>query len=259
MTIFAWGKSDTGRKRQHNEDSLLVSGCGNLDVGASLVAIADGMGGHVGGACASSLAVEVIAREVRAADLDHAPVASVADGGEPAAAVAIREAARAAGRAIYDLAQADPSLKGMGTTLTALLLHRGRGHLAHVGDSRAYLSRDGELRQISEDHSWVQEQAKAGYLTFEETRTSKFRHVITRSVGYEREVKIDVTTFPVLMGDCFLLCSDGLSGPVEEREMSEVLATRWYRDAPAALVDLANEKGGDDNVSVVVAYAANVG
>lgn len=250
MKILAWGRTDAGPKRSHNEDAFLVSD------EPALLAVADGMGGHVGGARASRLAVDVLLGELRAQRLDG-PVSYDGDV-EPVPLVALREAARAAGRAIYDAAQSDAAVRGMGTTLTALLVVEGRGFLAHVGDSRAYVFRDGSLQQVSEDHSWVQEQHKAGWMTFDETRTSKFRHVITRSVGYEREVKVDATTFPVHMGDAFLLSTDGLTTVVRDDEIADVLAARFYEDAPEALVKMACDRGGEDNVTVVVAYAANV-
>src|SRR5262249_16807412 len=119
----------------------------------------------------------------------------------------LKQATQVACAAIYDAAQADPSLQGMGTTLTALWFQRGRAYLAHVGDSRAYLIRDGRPQQLSDDHSWVSEQVRAGMMTEEEARESKFKHIIPRSVGFEREVMVDSAAIPVQAGDCFLLCS----------------------------------------------------
>jgi serine/threonine protein phosphatase PrpC len=175
----------------------------------------------------------------------------------PPAATILRSAARIAGRAIYDTAQGDPRLQGMGTTLTALMFHKDRAHLVHVGDSRGFLFRDGEIFQVTEDHSWIAEQVKAGVLSLEEARESKFRHIITRSVGFEREVDVDVLGVPVLPGDCFLLCSDGMSNHVETEEIGRILAATYYCRVPRLLVDLANDRGGDDNITVVLVYAAN--
>lgn len=251
MKILSWGRTDVGQKRDHNEDAFLVT------TSPTLVAVADGMGGHLGGARASKMAVEMLQQELSQVSL-CAPSPTEGDP-YPASVIAVREAARAAGRAIYDAAQADETLRGMGTTLTAIVFVEGWGILAHVGDSRAYLFRDGKLQQLSEDHSWVQEQHRAGWLTFDEVRTSKFRHVITRSVGYERDVKVDAVPFPVQMGDCFLLCTDGLSTFVNEAEIEAILASQFFEDVPDVLIALANSKGGDDNVSVVVAYAGNIG
>ncbi len=175
----------------------------------------------------------------------------------PAAATVLRAAARSAGRAIYDAAQGDPRLQGMGTTLTALLFHKDRAHLVHVGDSRAFLIRDGVAVQLTEDHSWVAEQVRAGFITEDEARESKFRHIITRSVGFDREVAVDLLGVPVLPGDCFLLCSDGMSNHVTPEEIGRVVASTWYAKVPQLLVELANDRGGDDNITVVLVYAAN--
>jgi serine/threonine protein phosphatase PrpC len=175
----------------------------------------------------------------------------------PAAATILRAAARAAGRTIFDAAQSDANLQGMGTTLTALLLHKDRAHLVHVGDSRAFLIREGVAVQLTEDHSWIAEQVRAGLITEDEARESKFRHIITRSVGFEREVTVDLLGVPLVPGDCFILCSDGMSNHVTPDEIARVVATTWYGKVPTLLVDLANDRGGDDNITVVLVYAAN--
>ena len=175
----------------------------------------------------------------------------------PPAATVLRSAARAAGRAIYDAAQGDSALAGMGTTLTAVLFHKDRAHFAHVGDSRAMLIRDGQVTQLTEDHSWIAEQVRAGVITESEAKESKFRHIITRSVGFEREVDVDLFGVPVQPGDCFLLCSDGMTNHVTAEEIRRVVTTTWYSKVPQLLVDLANDRGGDDNITVVLVYVAN--
>ncbi len=177
--------------------------------------------------------------------------------GPPPAAALLRAAARAAGRAIYDAAQMDLTLAGMGTTLTAALFHRDRAHLVHVGDSRALLIRDGEATQLTEDHSWIAEQVRAGVLSEGEARESKFRHIITRSVGFERDVDVDLIAVPVLPGDCILLCSDGMSNHVTAEEIGRIVRTTYYSKVPQLLVDLANDRGGDDNITVVLVYVGN--
>ena len=242
MKIIPYALSDVGRKRDHNEDSFLVRG----DVG--LYAVADGMGGHQAGERASRMALDTLAGELRPPDgnPDRKDVLA-----------SLRDATQAAGAAIFDAAQADPSLQGMGTTLTSLWFHRGRAYLAHVGDSRAYLFRDGRVQQLSDDHSWVSEQVRAGMMTEEEARESKFRHIITRSVGFEREVLVDGAAIPVQAGDCYLICSDGLSNYVEAEELARILTSRFYRDVPRLLVELANDRGGDDNITVVLIHVAN--
>jgi protein phosphatase len=169
----------------------------------------------------------------------------------------MREAAREACHSIFDMALEDAGLRGMGTTLTAMLYDSGRMHLVHAGDSRAYLFRDGRLEQLTDDHSWIAEQVRAGQMTEAEARESKFRHIITRSVGFERDVELDNAGVTVEPGDCFLLCSDGLSNYVENPELENILRSTWYRRAPQLLIDLANERGGDDNITVVVVCAAN--
>jgi serine/threonine protein phosphatase PrpC len=176
---------------------------------------------------------------------------------QPAAEIVMAAAARRAGSEIYEAAQADEKFKGMGTTLSAVLHHEGCMHYVHAGDSRIYLFRDGRIRQVTEDHSWIWQQVKLGAMSEEEARVSKFRHIVTRSVGFERHIEVDTGAVPLQAGDCFLLCSDGLSNYLSARELERVLATTWYRLAPRTLIDMANARGGDDNITVVVVYAAN--
>jgi len=255
MKLVSWGLSDVGRKRDHNEDAYVV----RPDRG--LFIVADGMGGHLGGDRASRMAVDVVAEEIERTLVQNGafqcPKAPQLPPEEAPAAVALRAATRAAGAAIYDVAQGDDRLQGMGTTLTALLFCNSRVHVAHVGDSRAYLFRDGQVVQLTEDHSWIAEQVRAGLLTEEEAKESKFKHIITRSVGFERDVQVDISAVPVLMGDCYLICSDGLSNLVEAKEMARILAANYYSRVPELLVDLANARGGDDNITVVLVYVAN--
>ena len=254
MRLVAWGLSDVGMKREHNEDALLI----NDDLG--LFVVADGMGGHSGGDRASRLAVETVEREVSNSDIDGAdgerrPGPSPDD----PAGVVLAAAARVAGRTIYETAASDPLLSGMGTTLTAMLVHQGRAYFAHVGDSRAYLFRDDRLEQLTVDHTWIEEQVRAGFMTRQEAKQSDLRHIVTRSVGYEEEVRIDLLAMPALMGDCFILCSDGLSNYVDGDQLRGYLNRSYYAEAPRALIDGANKLGGDDNVTVVLVYVANDG
>src|SRR5258708_5887307 len=241
MKLIPYSLTDVGRKREHNEDSYLV----RPEVG--LFAVADGMGGHQAGERASRMALDTLSEVLK-------PPAK-SDNREDVLA-ALRDATQAAGAAIFDAAQADPDLQGMGTTLTSLWFHGGRVYLAHVGDSRAYLFRDGRTQQLSDDHSWVSEQVRAGMMTEEEAKESKFRHIITRSVGFEREVMVDGAAIPVQAGDCYLICSDGLSNYVEGEELARILTSRFYREVPRLLVELANDPGGDGNNTVVVIHAA---
>src|SRR5688500_7090648 len=140
----------------------------------------------------------------------------------------MRIATRLVARTIHDQAQHRPELSGMGTTLTAALFHLDQMSICHVGDSRAYLYRDAKARQLTEDHSWVQQQIRAGLISPEDAIVSRFRNVITRSVGFEPEVEPDVMTLPLEMGDCLLLCSDGLSNYLSEDEIGSSLPGTFY-------------------------------
>src|SRR5579859_147501 len=192
MKLISYSVTDVGRKRDHNEDSFLVKD----DVG--LFAVADGMGGHQAGERASRLALDTLSSSLKTPAASSSLREDVLQ--------RLREATQAAGTAIFEAAQADPTLAGMGTTVTALWFFGGRAYLAHVGDSRAYLFRDGRAQQLSDDHSWVSEQVRAGMMSEDEARESKFRHIITRSAGFEREVLVDGAAIPVQAGDCYLLC-----------------------------------------------------
>lgn len=298
MRLWAWGQSDPGRKRERNEDSYLV------DTETGVLAVADGMGGHQGGATASRMAVEHLGREladargnferalaeqiragmrvteeieaVESMDAGHAqtipkfaPSAPTPNMGfEPTlragemqvfspALELMRGVVRRASTEIFEAAWIKPELRGMGTTLTAVLVHQGRAHLVHAGDSRCYMFRDGQLRQLTDDHSWIAEQLRSGSISEAEAKSSKFRHVITKSIGFERDIDADVKSVPVSAGDCFILCSDGMSNYIEHGELERIVAMTWYRKLPATLIELANGRGGDDNITVVVGLVAN--
>jgi serine/threonine protein phosphatase PrpC len=248
MKTRGWAITDVGRKRDHNEDSFLCSDA------LGLYAVADGMGGHLGGERASRMAVEIVERDVGRALA--AGLATAGDDPQPVAD-ALRASTGLAARAIYDAAHADAQHMGMGTTLISALFHGQHLTLCHVGDSRAYVYRDGHCRQLTEDHSWIQEQVRAGLLSPDDAMVSRFRNIITRSVGFEPAVEPDLITVPVEAGDCYLLCSDGLSNYLTAEEIGGVLTARFYGDAGPALVAMANDRGGDDNITCVVIYAAN--
>ena len=197
MRLLAWPATDVGRVRSHNEDSHLV------DVALGLYLVADGMGGHAGGAHASQLCVDVVDKVVRRG-LD--PLTHVAPELRTAAiAEMLSIAASEASARIHDQANTDHRLQGMGTTLTGLFVYGERGYVVHVGDSRAFLLRGGTCRQLTTDHSWLNEQILSGAMTEEEAAASDLKHIITRSVGFERQVDPDVLPLTINLGDAFLL------------------------------------------------------
>ena len=241
----AHGASDVGLRRERNEDSFLV------DPDLGLYVVADGMGGHAGGGTASKLAVATMQRYLQDVR-DEEPGLLFGAGAVAALRSVLREAVETACRAIYRTARAEPSLAGMGTTVTGALVQGRILVLAHVGDSRCYLVRGGAIRQLSEDHSLVNEQVKAGAMTPDEARTSRLRNVITRSVGYEEEVTVDLLDLDTEPGDTFLLCCDGLTNLVRDAEILDVVERSPLAQVPARLIALANARGGDDNITVVV-------
>ncbi len=248
--IHAWATTDVGRKREHNEDRYLVA----HDVG--LYAVADGMGGAASGEVASSLAVLTLDRRLRdrageraAFDLHADTGANTAD-----AAIALRDAVVFANDVVYQKGQADPCFRGMGTTTTSLLFDGGDAVVAHVGDSRCYLIRDHQILQVSEDHSLVNMQLKLGHITEDQAKTSPYKNVITRAVGVAERVEVDVVRVPVCDGDTFVLCSDGLSGLVADDEILRCVEENFLHRVVDLLVDLANERGGPDNITVVCCH-----
>jgi serine/threonine protein phosphatase PrpC len=239
-------KTDVGMKREHNEDSFLV----NEDLG--LYIVCDGMGGHAGGETASRLAVQTVERELLSAKLrSDDPFAKDAPLPEAPLAGALREALEGACAAVFRTSRANPELAGMGTTCISLLARGTQVLIGHVGDSRAYLVRGGEVWQLSEDHSLVNEQVRAGLLTEEEAKHSRLKNIITRSVGFEEDVLVDVMGVETRPGDKFLLCSDGLSNLIETNEIRDALQGSGLDDVPQQLIQLANSRGGDDNITVV--------
>ena len=226
-------KTHPGLKRPKNEDAV----GGEATPWGGVYVVADGMGGHRTGEVASRLAVEtVLARLSRE---------------EPPSPKDLLEALEEANGRIHREAQR-PENRGMGTTCTVLVLDLPYALVAHVGDSRAYLLREGNLLQLTEDHSWVAERVRQGLLSPEEARTHRWRNVITNALGSFPQARVDLLGLKLRPGDTFLLCTDGLSGVLEERALKEVLAHFPPAEAAERLVALANEWGGPDNVSVAV-------
>ncbi len=247
LKIDSYGISNVGMKRGQNEDSYLI----NDDI--SLYMVADGMGGHLGGEYASKLAVSTVEEMVRHLrfDPDCTQIRGV-NTEESSPADQLTHAIQEAGRRIHDQALFDENLRGMGTTTVVALFSSPKLYIANVGDSRAYLIREGRIRQITEDHSLVSEQVKAGMISQQDARGHKLKNIITRSVGYQEEVDIDVIAHDVKAGDRYLLCSDGLSNLVEDREIEETVDKFELQEACEKLVNSANSRGGDDNITVVL-------
>lgn len=247
MKILSFGATDPGKKRTNNEDSFLVND------GLRLYAVADGVGGSEAGEVASRIAVDSIAGSMPdlLGDKDRTPPMGSRSGDVPELA-AFRYAVLLANRNIIEEAEKNTARTGMGTTLTALLVARKRAFLAHIGDSRAYRLRGGTLEQLTKDHSVVAEQVRSGLITAAQARTSPYRHVITRVLGTDREAAPDLMEQAVKPGDVFLLCSDGLTEMVDDREINRILAGSAPRDAARKLIDAANVQGGADNITAVV-------
>ncbi len=250
LTIAANGQTDVGQRRDHNEDAYLV------DPDLNLFVVADGMGGHAGGGTASRLAVETIRDTVQQAREREPNLFGAGAGVEDSPLPdVLRAAVDAACSRIFETAQADPELAGMGTTVTAALLEGAAAFIAHVGDSRCYLVREGRIYQVSEDHSLVNEQLKAGAISAEEAKHSRFKNIITRSVGFEQQVQVDLMGIELQQNDSLVICCDGLSNLVEDPEILHVVEETPVDDAPARLIALANARGGDDNITVIVIRA----
>lgn len=237
MKVRSCAISDVGKKRQKNEDSYLIND------GLRLFVVADGMGGHAGGEYASRIAITTIEEYFSNSEKDQRS--------KPDAL--LEDAVKDAGSRIIAKAEEDRALRGMGTTVIAMHIHEKKAIFGHVGDSRAYLFRDGVLEQLTEDHSLVNEQVKSGLISEEEAKTHQFKNIITRSLGVTPEVEVDIVSKKLKTGDLYLLCSDGLSNLVDLPEMEKELRDQESVLAAKTMVDLANKRGGDDNITVIVA------
>lgn len=247
--IEAANCSDTGRKRHHNEDSAVTA----LELG--LAVVADGMGGYKAGEVASAIAAYRVLEEVRGHLGDRNLDELDGDSGYSRASLLVRAAIQKANLEIFTKAQQIEQCSGMGTTVVAVLFYGDRVTIAHVGDSRVYRFRNEELTQVTSDHSLVQELIDRGFFTPEEAAESTPRNLVTRALGIEENVLVDISQESVREGDVYLLCSDGLNDMVNDEEIFLTLSkySANLGEAARALVDLANENGGKDNVSVVLA------
>lgn len=242
VDVHIGSQTDLGRVRENNEDKFAFLEPEELEllaVKGLLYAVADGMGGHASGQIASELALKTLLKTYF---------------GDPKEDVteSLHSALRVANSYIYDAGRMIPEREGMGTTCTCLVIRDDDAFIGQVGDSRCYLIRGGEIRQVSEDHSWVAEQVRRGALTEEEAQYSPFRNVITRSLGAAADVEPDVYQEKVQQDDIFVLCSDGLSGYVTNAEILEIVGNWSPAMAAVKLIDRANENGGGDNVTALI-------
>lgn len=247
MELKASGLSDVGLSRSHNEDAM------NIDLERRLFLVADGMGGHGHGDVASRLAVEAIRFQMEQSFLAWEEADSIAPPAQRSYTAALESAVKAAHQRVVGAVVEDQTLVGMGTTVVGLVVGNGAAVVAHVGDSRAYRLRDGQLELVTDDHTWVNEQVKAGYLSSDQARTHPLKSVVTRAVGGDHEVEVDVRELELQPGDLFLLCSDGLTTMLRDDEIREQLtASDSLEERCRQLVATANDHGGVDNITVVL-------
>ena len=250
MNLKAAGLSHVGRQRQHNEDSYLVADQ------AKLYLVADGMGGHAAGEIASRIAVDSISDFILHTKEDDGTWPHAYDEHFRKTTNKLMAAVRLANTRVLEAMRKDARLRGMGTTVVACLGDDDFLAVAHVGDSRAYLIRDGQLSRLTNDHSWVFEQVQAGMLTEAEAEKHPLRNVITRALGGALSVNPDAAELDTKPGDVVLLCSDGLTGMVPEDEILRVVTqTEDLDQACQQLIDTANERGGVDNVTAILVKA----
>jgi PPM family protein phosphatase len=245
------GQTDTGRVREHNEDTIAT----DSDVG--LLVLADGMGGYNAGEVASGIAVKTITNLVREG-LGREDLASIdRSTGLTRPSIVLRDAITRANKIIYQTARSQAECEGMGTTVVAALFYDNRISIAHVGDSRLYRQRGSQIAQVTMDHSLLQELVDRGFYSPEEAQRAANKNYVTRALGVEPQVEVEVQEHPVDKGDIFILCSDGLSDMVEDEDIRLTISTFGANLDTVAkqLIQLANENGGRDNVSVVLAQA----
>ena len=246
MRTLSSGKSDVGRRRPHNEDSML------FDDEVGLYIVADGVGGNAKGEVASAESVELVHSWVKRwrKTLD-AHVKDPNEGNSDMVRRLLENAVQSACYMVFGMGQLDPRQKGMSSTLSSLLICGTMAYIAQVGDSRVYLTRDGKTAQLTEDHTLVNFRLKLGLITAEEAANAPGKNVITRAVGHQDYVEVDTIDLETRPGDRFMLCSDGLHGYLIDGELDELMAGE--REAVAnRFIEMANERGGRDNITVVV-------
>ena len=250
MELSFWAATDVGKKREHNEDNFLI------DSKLSLFVVADGMGGHASGEVASHIAVHEMRNAVEAKrELIEGFAAKDGKVLTQDLLGIMEQAVGNACAAIFQKGKAEADKRGMGTTISALLLAGERAFIAHVGDSRIYMVRQGQVIQLTEDHSLINELIRRGKVTKEglgRSPYSAYKNAVTRAVGVYETVQVDTMDLEVLPGDQFLLCSDGLHSYLDDKQIVEFLSAPQLTTVPQKLVDLANERGGQDNITAVV-------
>jgi len=242
------GLSDAGRVREHNEDTI------GTDPDIGLVVLADGMGGYKAGEVASGIAVRTVMSLLKDAVEREDLTRRDEQSGLSRPGILLRDAIHRANKIIYQTARTQANCEGMGTTVVAGLFFDDRLTIAHVGDSRLYRVRDGQLSQVTQDHSLLQELVARGFYTPEEAQRAAAKNYVTRALGVEPTVEVDVTEIPVQKGELFLLCSDGLSDMVEDDDIQLTISTFGANLQTLArqLVLLGNDNGGRDNISIVL-------
>jgi PPM family protein phosphatase len=237
------GQTDTGKVREHNEDTI----ASDADIG--LLVLADGMGGYNAGEVASGIAVKTIVNLVRE---------SVEATGMSRSSIILRDAIHRANKIIYQTARAQPQCEGMGTTVVSALMFDNKIAVAHVGDSRMYRLRNDKFDQVTLDHSLLQELVDRGFYSPEEAQRAANKNYVTRALGVEPTVEVEIQEVPTQKGDFYVLCSDGLSDMVEDDDIHLTISTFGANLDTVAkqLIQLANDNGGRDNVSVVMAHVA---
>jgi PPM family protein phosphatase len=234
--------TDVGRRRDHNEDAFVTF---ETDDGALVLVVADGMGGHQAGEVASAMAIEILQRELTR------PTAEPSE--------ALRAAIELANQEVWAEAARDPEKSGMGSTIVAAIIHENQAFLANAGDSPAYLVREGQTDQITRDHGLVAEQVELGVISEEVAAHHPYRHILTRCLGAEEHVEVEIYPPRVLQsGDVLVLCSDGLTEHVSKREVAALTTSPDPDEVAKGLVDVANQRGGHDNITVVVARAVGL-
>ncbi len=249
MRVESGSISDIGRKRKSNEDSYCV------DDEQGLYVVADGMGGHAAGEVASEVAVETIEKFIQmTSDSQDATWPYGLDEKLSFNGNRLKTSIRFANRRVLERTREQAEYEGMATTVVATLISDDQADIAHVGDSRLYLIRQGQIQRLTDDHSWVNEQVLSGVMDTEQARTHPLRNVVTRALGGKEELEVDVQTLQLQSMDLLLLCSDGLTSMVDDEQILKIILADGHdkKRALAGLVDAANDSGGEDNTTAIL-------